>query len=148
MATVRDFLERLRPSGTPGAPSISGVPADRDVERTAELDPVFARLVDVQAEAERIRTEAVVEAGRRRAAVVEVARSIVAEARRRAEAERGASAAAAQAEAAEQAREIATDAQRQAAAIADAAARRLPALVDIVVTQARDALVAELEDAR
>ncbi len=46
---VRDFLERLRPSGTPGAPSVAGVPADRLAERSTELEAVFALLEDVQA---------------------------------------------------------------------------------------------------
>lgn len=137
MATVRDFLERLRPSGTPGAPSMSGVPADRVVERAAELEPLFARLAEVQAEANRIRADALTQAQARRAASVDAARSIVAEARRRAEAERGAAAAHAHAQARARAQEIVTSAQRQAEGIAASAVERLPALVETVLEQAR-----------
>jgi hypothetical protein len=147
MATVRDFLERLRPSGTPGAPSMSGVPADRVVERTAELDPVFARLADIQAEAQRIRAEAAAEAERRRRAAVGEARSLLAETSRRAEAERGATAAAAHAAARAEAERIAVVAHHEADAVAAAAAGRLPEFVELVRARARAELAAELADA-
>ncbi|GAA1217801.1 hypothetical protein [Streptomyces aureus] len=55
--SLRDFLERFRPAGTPGA-SATGVPADRTAERAAELEPAFAQLTDVQQEAARIRAAA------------------------------------------------------------------------------------------
>lgn len=55
--SLRDFLERFRPAGTPGA-SAAGVPADRTAERSAELEPTLAQLADVQREAARIRASA------------------------------------------------------------------------------------------
>ncbi|MCX4404557.1 hypothetical protein ACFV8Z_17230 [Streptomyces sp. NPDC059837] len=55
--SLRDFLERFRPAGTPGA-SATGVPADRTAERAAELVPALAQLTDVQHEAARIRASA------------------------------------------------------------------------------------------
>ena len=48
MPSVREFLERLRPSGTPGAPSAAGVPVDRVAEVAAELQDVFDALDTVQ----------------------------------------------------------------------------------------------------
>jgi hypothetical protein len=39
--SLRDFLERFRPVGTPGA-SATGVAADRTAERAAELEPALA----------------------------------------------------------------------------------------------------------
>lgn len=55
--SLRDFLERFRPAGTPGASAV-GVPADRTAERSAELEPTLAQLMDVQREAARIRASA------------------------------------------------------------------------------------------
>ncbi|CAL2057002.1 protein of unknown function [Streptomyces murinus] len=85
--SLRDFLERFRPTGTPGA-SAAGVPADRTAERAAELEPALARLTDAQQEAERIRAAArrTAEALRRDAA--REAEQIVAAARERAPAVR------------------------------------------------------------
>ncbi|SFG73131.1 hypothetical protein SAMN02787118_12726 [Streptomyces mirabilis] len=45
--SLRDFLERFRPVGTPGA-SATGVAADRTAERAAELEPALAQLTDGQ----------------------------------------------------------------------------------------------------
>ena len=147
MATVRDFLERLRPSGTPGAPSMSGVPADRLLERTAELEPVFERLADVQAEAELIRTNAAARSERRRLAATDEARSIVAEARRLAEADRGAAAAVAHAEARSRAEQIVSESREEAAAIEADAEARLPAFVHLVREHARADLLVQFMDA-
>jgi hypothetical protein len=44
MATLRDLLQRFRPSGAPGAATAAGVPADRRARAEAELEPVFAAL--------------------------------------------------------------------------------------------------------
>ncbi|MEV7391856.1 MULTISPECIES: hypothetical protein [unclassified Streptomyces] len=52
--SLRDFLERFRPAGTPGA-AVTGVPPDRAAERAAELAPALTRLTAVQEEAARIR---------------------------------------------------------------------------------------------
>lgn len=147
MPSARDFLERLRPSGTPGAPSASGVPADRATERTAELEAVFARLVDVQEEADRIRTAAAAEARRRRESAGERAAAIVAEARRSVDAQRAAAAAAGHAEAQARAHEIIADARAVAATVTRDARLRQPDLVDLVVRNARIELSGLLTDA-
>ncbi|MGW7543185.1 hypothetical protein ACWGKQ_19050 [Streptomyces sp. NPDC054770] len=88
--SLRDFLERFRPTGTPGA-AVTGVPPDREAERAAELAPALARLTAVQQEAARIRAageEAAGtirrEAGREAAGIVAAAREQAPEARRRA----------------------------------------------------------------
>jgi hypothetical protein len=135
--TVRDFLERLRPSGTPGAASLSGVPADRVGERSAELEPVLARLSDVLAEAARIRQEASVAAAARVATAAERARALVSSARRSAEAERRAAAAHARAQAEAETRERLADAEREAASVADIASAREAEFVARVVAEAR-----------
>lgn len=52
MPQWRDFLDRFRPAGAPGAAAPRGVPADRAAELTAELTPLLARLDRVQADIE------------------------------------------------------------------------------------------------
>jgi hypothetical protein len=64
------------------------VPADRVAELTAELEPVFAALEDVTAEAARIRVAADDEAAHRRERAVERAGAVVAAARRQADTDR------------------------------------------------------------
>jgi hypothetical protein len=59
MATLRDILQRFRPTGAPGAAASAGVPADRRARAEAELQPVFAALtatVDTCVEIRRIGT--------------------------------------------------------------------------------------------
>ena len=135
--SARDFLERLRPSATPGAPASAGVPADRVAERSAELEGVLASLAGVQERAEQIRSDAHAEAERRRRAAREQARALVSEAQRRAQAERSATASAAHASGARQAEEILSGAETRALQIAARAAARQPSLVARVVEQAR-----------
>lgn len=135
--SVRDFLERLRPSGTPGTAALSAVPADRVAELSAELEAVLAQVADAQAEAAQIRRAAAVEAERRRDAGLARARSVVDEARRSAEAERRQAAASAQSQAAADIRHSVEAAHRQAAAVAALARSREPGLVARVVTLAR-----------
>jgi len=53
MPQWRDFRERFRPAGTPGAAAQGGVPADRTADIASELEPVFLMLDDVQAEVTR-----------------------------------------------------------------------------------------------
>ncbi|HEU4349929.1 MAG TPA: hypothetical protein VFR35_19300, partial [Actinoplanes sp.] len=66
MPRARDFLERLRPAGVPGAAGPAGVPADRVSEIAAELEPVFAALAGVEDEVRLRREAATAEAARRR----------------------------------------------------------------------------------
>ncbi|MYR20416.1 hypothetical protein GTW63_19095, partial [Streptomyces sp. SID6137] len=80
--SLRDFLERFRPTGTPGA-SAAGVPADRTAERAAELEPALARLTDAQREAERIRAAARQSAEALRRDAAREAEQVVAAARER-----------------------------------------------------------------
>ena len=137
MPTVRDFLERLRPSGTPGTAARSGVPADRVAELSAELAPVLAVLDEAQERAERIRAAGTREAQQRRDAAAARARALVEHARLDADAERRAAAAAAQAQAVTDARRRMDEAVRQAEIITAAADRRRADFVDMVVSQAR-----------
>ncbi len=141
--SARDILERWRPSATPGAPSAAGVPADRVAERSAELDGVLALLEDAQVEARSIRSAAVTEAARRRAAAKEHGRTLIAEAQRNAQADRSAAAASAHAAGQESAERIRAQAQLEAAAIAERATARQPALIAQVREQAR-ARIAEI----
>jgi len=144
---VRDFLERLRPSATPGAPSASGVPADRVKERSAELEGVFASLVDVQEEVARIRAEAAAEARACRERADERARSIADGARRNAEAERASAAASVQARAQSIVDAILVSAEQDAARIREQARSRVPDLADTVAREARTELSAIRADA-
>jgi hypothetical protein len=145
MPSARDFLERLRPSGTPGAPSVSGVPADRASERSTELEALFSRLADVQAQAEQIRAQAADEARRRQEVAQERAQAILADARRRLDAERASASAAGRARAVELATTIVTDARRAAADLDERARQSQPAYVDRVVARATTQLFATTE---
>ena len=132
VARVERILERLRPAGAPGAAAPGGVPADRSTELAAELQPVLARLDDVQAECDRIRAEATAEAARRRRVAVERARQLVADGRRAAEAERAAAAAAVEHEVAAETAAARAAAERSAAAVRERAGTRTSDLVDRV----------------
>jgi hypothetical protein len=59
---VRDLLYRFRPAGGPGSATPAGVPADRERDLAAELEPVFAALAPTVA-----RCRELVEDGRREA---------------------------------------------------------------------------------
>ncbi len=138
MPQWRDFLERFRPAGAPGAGT--GVPVDRDADAVAELMPVLALLDDVQAEAERIRADAATSGLRLRHDGAERARKIDEEAIARIDA--------VEADAYAQARMRAV-AIPDAAAVVDElrarAAERIPGYVDRVVLRAH-ALLAELTE--
>ncbi|GAA4723592.1 hypothetical protein GCM10025782_21970 [Pedococcus ginsenosidimutans] len=60
MPRVRDLLYRFRPAGGPGSATPAGVPADRERDLAAELEPVFVALAPTLA-----RCREVVEQGRR-----------------------------------------------------------------------------------
>lgn len=137
MPSVRDFMERLRPSGTPGAATVSAVPADRVGERSAEIEPVLARLAAVQAEAFAIRHAAEAEAQRRKDAAAESARAIVEAAHREAEAERQTAAAAARSRTEIQAHDLMADAVREASAVAQSASNLQASFAERVLTRAR-----------
>ena len=132
MPRGRDFLERFRPVGAPGAPAARGVPADRVAELAAELAPVLALLDPVQAQADAVLEDARAEAERRRNAARSVAEREVATARRRAESERATAAAGATRAADEQAGLDLATAQRAADEVASTSSERLPGLLSTV----------------
>jgi len=140
MPRARDFLERFRGAGAPGAAATTGVPADRVAELSAELGPVLDLLADTQAEARTIRAEALREAERRRSAGAERARTVVATARRQAAAERAEAAAEVTGLAATESARLDADAQREAEAVRQCSVERLPAYVERAVAAAREAL--------
>jgi vacuolar-type H+-ATPase subunit H len=90
VSRARDFLERFRPAGTPGAAAAAGVPADRVAELETELAPVFDALACTEAEADRIRCAASAEAARRRERARQRARAIIAGAGEQAKVDRAA----------------------------------------------------------
>ncbi|MFD8723009.1 hypothetical protein ACFV2H_34835 [Streptomyces sp. NPDC059629] len=133
--SLRDFLERFRPTGTPGA-AVTGVPPDRAAERAAELAPALARLTAVQQEAARIRAagrEAAEtirrDAGREAEGIVVAAREQAPEVRRQA-AEPAVRDALRKAEAVRAASDGTADAVRERGRAG------LPSLVDDAVAQA------------
>ena len=137
MPRSRDFLARFRPAGTPGAAAATGVPADRVAERSAELEPVLARLADTEAEVARLRSDAYAEADRRRAEGADRARAEVAAAKHRADAERGEAAGRVRRDAQGESAEIAQAARREADDLRRRAAARTPSRVPRVVATVR-----------
>lgn len=64
MPKVRDFLDRFRPAGTPGAAGAVGVPADRQAGAEAELAPAFAVLAEIERHCTEVRERAQRQAAR------------------------------------------------------------------------------------
>ena len=102
---------------------------------------VLSLLAEAQAEADRIRSDAIAEAARRRAAAREQGQALINEAHRRAKAERSAAAAAAHAAGQESAQQIMDSASREAAAMAQRARTREPALIAQIVARARQEML-------
>jgi vacuolar-type H+-ATPase subunit H len=130
MRGLRDFLERFRPAGTPGAAARPGVPADRVTEMSAELAPVFVLLGQVEDEAERIRSQGREDAERQRRQARRQAQALVADAAARAETVRADAAARARQGAEDEARRLAEDAEDEAARVYARASERMPRYVD------------------
>ena len=134
---VRDWLDRFRPAGGPGAPSAAGVPTDRRQVAEAELEPVFAELADAVRAADEERRRASAQAQELVSSGEERAGSIVAHARSEADAVRSAEEvrvrAAASAEAARMAEQAAADAD----SARRRAAQRRTELVSLVVARVR-----------
>jgi hypothetical protein len=133
---LRDFLDRFRPAGTPGAAGAVGVPADRLAGAEQELAPVFAALAGTERECAAIRERAERSAERRTAQAHRMAAAIIARARSQAAAERASAAAGVQEAARTGLEGISEAADRSAAAVRAAAAQRMPALVERVVHRA------------
>ena len=130
MSATRDFLDRFRPAGAPGAAAGAGVPADRARELGAEIRPVLALLDDTYAECARITAAARLEADRISAAADAETARIGQEADRLARIARDDAAGEVLARARAEASAAAADAGRRAARIGRLAKRRLPGLVD------------------
>ncbi|MGW4435135.1 hypothetical protein ACWELO_05075 [Streptomyces sp. NPDC004596] len=133
--SLRDFLERFRPAGTPGA-SATGVPADRAAERAAELQPAIDRLTDVQLEAARIRVAAEQRAEALRLEASGEAERLLADARERAPEVRRQAAEPFLREARREAGALRAAGDRRASAIREGARERMPHLVDLAVADA------------
>jgi hypothetical protein len=129
VAGTRDFLQRFRPAGAPGAAAAVAVPADRRAELAAELEPVFAALSAVEDERGRLLAEATAAAERLRAAGRAQAAALVADAGARAEAERAAAAERVRSAAAAADAELIDLARAEAELVRRRAAARLPGLV-------------------
>ncbi|MEU2052441.1 hypothetical protein [Streptomyces bungoensis] len=133
--SLRDFLERFRPAGTPGA-STAGVPADRAAERAAELEPALARLTRAQREADRIRAEADEAARAVREDAAREAARLVAAAREQAPEVRRRTAEPLLARARHEADAVRAAGDSAAAAVRARAAERMPELVERAVADA------------
>jgi len=133
MPQVRDFLDRFRPAGAPGAAALAGVPADRMRELVDELSPALAALDGTDAECARIGAQARDEAQRITAAARAQAAAIVADADQRASAAREEAAEQSLAAARAAAAHAVADAEQQAAAVRELAERRIPVLTGYAV---------------
>jgi hypothetical protein len=137
MTQTRDFLDRFRPAGAPGAAARAGVPADRVRELAAEIEPVLALLDDVHAEYEQILGEAHRAAARIAAEAHTEVMRIERDGQRRARAARDEAAAAVLAQARAEARQAAAVAGREALGVRRLAKRRMPELVAAAVRLVR-----------
>jgi vacuolar-type H+-ATPase subunit H len=133
----RDLLQRFRLAGTPGAASVAGVPADRVAEVSAELEPVFIQLSDVQEQARRLRAAGQDEAEKRRLDARDQARARVSAAHREADAIRAEAAAEVRRQADAETLAVLSAADQDADRIRRQVAERLPGYVDRVVTLVR-----------
>jgi hypothetical protein len=134
MARSRNFLERFRPSGTPGAAARPGVPADRQAEQSAELEPLLARLAETEAEVVQIGTTAQQSADVRRLEGQDRARATLAAGRRRIVADRAEMVAQVRRQGAAETAAVLAAAQAEADAVRSRVGQRLPALVERVVS--------------
>ncbi len=137
MPRVRDWLDRFRPAGGPGALSGAGVPTDRRQAAATELEPVFAAMADVVRAADAERRRAAGEAQRVLAEAERRADSIRAEAAKRAEAVRAAEEVRIRDEALAQAARVMRHAAAEAQAARQQAAGRRADLVAAVVSRLR-----------
>jgi hypothetical protein len=132
---VREWLDRFRPAGAPGAATAVGVPVDRRKMARAELEPVFAALADDLGRAAERRDEMIAEAARRRAEGRDAARALVESARASSTAERAAAETRLRRLATEQTRARREQGHAQAERVRDAAARRRPMLVGDILAR-------------
>lgn len=125
--SLRDFLNRFRPAGAPGA-ARAAVPVDQRRRRERELEPVLMLLDGVAAECAQLITAAQRDAGEIMAAARSDAAAIAADAARQAAGARRQSTADALDAARAQAADFVAEAARQAAQARELARRRTPVL--------------------
>jgi cell division septum initiation protein DivIVA len=130
---LRDFLDRFRPAGAPGAAARAGIPADRSRELATEVDPVLALLDGVGAERERIILQARRDAGQVMTAARAEAAAITADAGQRAQAARDEAARRVLARAKDEAASAVAGAVRDAARTRELARQRMPSLVELAI---------------
>jgi cell division septum initiation protein DivIVA len=130
---LRDFLDRFRPAGAPGAAARAGIPADRSRELATEVDPVLALLDGVGAERERIILQARRDAGQVMTAARAEAAAITADAGQRAQAARDEAARRVLARAKDEAASTVAGAVREAARTRELARQRMPSLVELAI---------------
>lgn len=147
MPQLRDFLDRFRPAGAPGAAARAAVPVDRRGELEAELGPVLALLDSVDAECAHMVAQARYEAARITAAAREEAAAQLRDADRRAAAVRAEAVQEAQAAARGEAAGAVARARREARQVRELAGQRTPALVSRAVALVRDLGTGELRPA-
>lgn len=140
MPRVRDLLHRFRPAGAPGAATPAGVPVDRRADLAAELEPLFARLADLERECAAIREQSEVDAATIRTRGIERARAVLADARTRSQSERAAASVRMQRRAETEAAAQLRDAERSAVELRQRAGPLLPHYVDQVVATVRELL--------
>ncbi|WP_169987988.1 hypothetical protein [Microbispora sp. H10836] len=137
MARLRDFLQRFRPAGVPGAAAPAGVPADYAVDQAAELEAVFSALEETWARCahERLRARSSAEETRTRARAQ--AAAVLSAARLEAEAARAEAASAARRTSEQESDALLRDATGSAGVIRRRAAARMPEMVARVVAEVR-----------
>jgi vacuolar-type H+-ATPase subunit H len=140
LSATREFLERFRPAGAPGAAGRAGVPADLARELAVEVEPVLALLDGTYAECEQIIAAARQEVDRIAAAAHAETLRISQEADRLARMARDEAARDVLARARAEASAAAEMADQQAAQIRRLAKRRLPELVSTAVGLVRGGL--------
>jgi hypothetical protein len=118
------------------------VPADRLVEATAELEPLFALLADAEAEADRLRIEADQHIAEGHRLAAERAADVLAQARLDAEAARADAAAEARAAANHAAEQELAAAAAEASRIRQSANERMDAQLSEIVAAVRERLAA------
>jgi vacuolar-type H+-ATPase subunit H len=134
---LRDYLDRFRPAGAPGAGG-TGVPADRSRELEAELTAVLALLDDVHGECADVVAQARRDAERIVATAHGETVSVADGADRRARATREEAAREVLAAARAEAVGIVARADQQASLVRDRARQRIPALASRAVGLVRD----------
>ena len=147
MPQLRDFHDRFRPAGAPGAAARAAVPVDRRGELEAELGPVLALLDSVDAECARVVAQARHEAAQITAAAREEAAAQLRDADRRAAAARTGAMQESQAAARAEAAGAVVRARREARQVRELAGQRTPALVSRAVNLVRALGTGELSPA-